>query len=709
MQVNTSGSLVKMRPTNGMVMSLEPSYSADDDIMITEDDITQMANTIKAQDIMEVETSSELYLGNLTCTKPILPSNSGFKFSSSLMSAINVFTDSSKDPQARLSSQRLVERTMVEAGSCSQLNPSIMNDYRLRLFSIDPEKLEDILSDEGATNGDIHDNISCAVDAIMYDGKVPGQLSPTPRERMRNWFPFVKQIGADSVEGYALQTSFSEDTSLFVMKAPRNPKKDDLVHEALIGFYAMNKLSHILPNYMYVYGYTKCSPPALQDKEAITWCSSSTPAVSYLVSENVKNAVTFQDFIKDQTVTGADLLAVFYQLINALNVAYKAYGYTHYDLHRGNVLIRRYPRMLAIPYFGTNNVPVGYIASVYVPYIIDYGFSRITVGGVGFGKIGLEQYGISGERAFPMFDIYKILGFIGETVYTSPANIRYDEIGSILERLFSFFGEGSLSQRIRTRLNKREDFYSADLRYVTVTHDMYINWLERSSGMNFHIYTDLLELASKGIYTAPINTSVDTCSFYKLVSSDNGPETSLEFCEVVGAINLDPILTPELKQHALDWLNERFDAGTDFIDTVESIDNKVSEIAYIRSRRNLSNGNIIPDISTMTNLTISSIVDQYRDHIIDLLKIKDLTSTSMSYVKASICALVTQNKYSIYKSRIDPLNSTLTEYNVFLQGQRSILKRNLDYTKRIDWSSLTSNRSIINFWTQDHESLVLAV
>ena len=194
-----------------------------------------------------------------------------------------------------------------------------------------------------------------------------------------------------------------------------------------------------------------------------------------------------------------------------------------------------------------------------------------------------------------------------------------------------------------------------------------------------------------------------------MVSSDHGPETSLEFCEVVGAINSDSILSPESKQQALMWLNDNFDAETNFTDTVGSIDNKVREAAFIRSSRDIGNGDIIRDISKMSSKNNVDIMELYRAHIMDLLKIKDIISDSTSYLKASICALLTQGKYSNHKDRIDRLNRIVDEWSRFLLNQRKILEKNLSYAKTVNWPSLTSNKSVINFWTQEHEILILAV
>lgn len=64
---------------------------------------------------------------------------------------------------------------------------------------------------------------------------------------------------------------------------------------------------------------------------------------------------------------------------------------------------------------------------------------------------------------------------------------------------------------------------------ISKPHDNYIYWLQNNSGIPIPIpvHVNLLKLISRGVYTAPINTSMDTCTFYNMVASGDGPETSL--------------------------------------------------------------------------------------------------------------------------------------------------------------------------------------
>jgi len=660
-------------------------------------------------------TLDNKYIPSSACSMPILPSNKTIQFTPPIIAEIKIFRDMNNDTRTRIIAQRLAETKLVESGSCSTLNPDIVRDFRFRTFSIDDSILDAELSGTNSLNANVHDDVACFVDSIIYNNtNLSGRFVPLMRERIRNWFPYAKQIGSDSVEGYAMKTSLSSDSDLFVIKTPRNPKKDELVHEALIGFYALNKLRHILPNYMYVYGYTKCSPPVLDNRDPITWCSSTTPSVSYLITENIKNSVSIGEFVSDPNTGSNDFLAVFLQLINALNLAYKSYGYTHYDLHTKNVMVRKYNHIVAIPYFGTSNKIIGYIATQYVPYIIDYGYSRITVGNVGFGKIGLEGSGIEGKRAFPMFDVYKIIGFMGESIYTSPRTDNYKSISDLLDGLFSFFKEGSLLDRVKKRLSGKRDWYAPNLTYRDITHDTYIDWLQSKSEIGTLVHTNLAFLMENGVLTAPINTAMDTCTFYDMISNDSGPVTSLEYCDAVTAINQDNVLSSDIKQNAIKWLNERFDAETYFQDTIQQINNDVIEASILRFSNHVSDSEdiAVPRLSQLQNgeneLSTVKFIDSYRNQIFQVLRVKELTSNLFSYIRANICALMTQHKLSKYKLELDKLSNIAAELVKFTQTNRAVLKQNVEYINKIKWDTSLPNK-VSKFWKQEHEILFLAL
>jgi len=690
-------------------ISLSPLSGKKDEVetMLVEDNSIPMKN-IPIPSLTSVKPPSK-YLGTPECKTPLLVPTNSLVFDNEMKNNIMKFKDKSRSENERTSTQRLIERTLVEKASCSNLNSSIMKDYRLRMFNLDIEMLDSELSSEKALNANLHENLACAVDSIVYDGKLPGMFTPSMRERARNWLPTVKQIGAESVEGYALKTSLTPDTNLFVMKAPRNPKDDSLVHEALVGLYALNKIRHILPNFMYVYGYTTCSPPALENKEVLTWCSSSSPAVSYLITENIRDAVTISDFVSDNNIDGWDLLSVMYQVFNALNVAFKMYGYTHYDLHYGNIMVRKYSRTIAIPFFDSNGDISGYIPTIYVPYIIDYGYSTINIGGVGFGKQGLEWAHID-SKPFPMYDVYKILCFLGESILRSytPQSQHHPDKFRILDKMFEFFGNGPLKPRVDKRRNDRSDYYAADPSYLPITHDQFISWLRLSSGIPDIVQPNILPLLAKGVLTAPINTSLDTCAFYDAIASNAGPESSLEYCEAVAAIKEDTRLDDKVKEESISWLNDNFDAEDYYDRALPNVRDRYIVIRQLINDNKLYGDNMIPNISTESNLATPAFIQKYKKHITDFLKVKDFMSEFLSFYKSSVCSLANQDKYESKKHALSNIEDAVTIGLKIVSNNRLILHENLKYAKTIDWSSLSTSRDVRKFWQTEHDNLVLA-
>lgn len=650
------------------------------------------------------EDTKMVYLPSLKCSSVNLPPNQSFVFPESLSKDIEIFTDKTINRKERAIHQMKVETFLVNKGKCSHLNPRIMNDFRLRLFNMDPDKIDEEVSNN--LDAKIHDYISCYVDAITYDNK-SGKYPFSVSDRVYNWFVNEELVGAKSAEGFAFRTSTTPESKLFVTKSPRNFRRDELVHEALIGLYAMNKLRHYLPNYMYVYGYIQCSNAIINYKEVISWCSESEPKYSYLITENIRDAVPIKEFIVDPSIDENDFMAVFYQIENALNLAYGQYGYTHYDLHSSNIMVRKYKKLIAIPYYGTKGIIMGYITTIYVPYIIDYGYSRITVGNIGFGKIGLEHAGINGQYAFPMYDTYKLIGFLGEAIYTTTKGPNFVKFAAMLEILFSFFGDisGNLNNRVIKRLSSGgTDFYNISETYLPITHDHYINWLYKS-GLPIPIITNVNDLYNANIYpeySNPINTNLNTCDFYDRISSDNEPSTSLEYCEAVTAIDLDRSLTTETKQSALNWLDEHFNAKEYFEYSLPILINKLqSAFQYYNNTKDQQN-NIIPNITTISDITLSEsfYVDYYRTFIINYFRIKQAIIEVIVAIKANICALETQDSLSNYEEAIIELQTDIDDFEIILNLQNLILKNNINYTVSKDWSK--SNRKVVEFWLEDH-------
>ena len=372
----------------------------------------------------------------------------------------------------REKSMKEIENYLVERGSCAANNIVTVEDIKMRLFTLEPEALSAISKSPFTLNADFQHKTSCLVDAVVYQDE--------DKINIHEWLKYLKIIGEPSVEGVALASSFTLDSKLFVIKVPQDTHKDRLAHEAVIGFYATNQLRSLVPNFMFVYGYTKCTPPLTVGKEAVNWCNSGSSIVSYLINENIQDSISLNQMIKNPNLALQDFLDIFLQVINALNQAYKIKGFIHYDLHSENVLVREFTEEISVPYYGTSNKVLGYISNRFIPFIIDYGMARIKISNDPneiIYRVGYEEINQIANQPNPLHDIYKLLGFLAETVVETKVN---PELTALINELFSFFEEGSITDRVALRNeNLRsgiKDYYILPNRFNIFTHDDF-NWM----------------------------------------------------------------------------------------------------------------------------------------------------------------------------------------------------------------------------------------
>lgn len=630
---------------------------------------------------------------NHQCSIPKLPSLRDFSYDDDIKKFITIMEDLQLNVVDRKRAQNSVELLLINKGTCSDTNPSLFDDARIKLFTVDDKKLSTILDSSDGLNANLHANISCLVNAIIYNSGDEKNYNPLTTERIRNWFKNLHQIGTASYEGYALSSSFSKETNLFVLKTPRSTLYDDLLHETLIGFYALNPIRELIPNFMYVYGYTQCSPSVMSKRKPITWCSSDNSHVSYMIIENITNSQPLGEFLLRSDIDAIDFLAVFAQILNALNIAHKKRSFTHYDLHDENIVVKEYKELVAIPFYGsfpdasTSCNIQGYIATKYIPFIIDYGFSTINISGVGFGKIGYEKYGITNEP-FPMFDVYKLLGFLGQRLRNT------SDIFPLVDTLFSFFGEGPLLNRVLKRLENKKDLYRAPEKYRSLTYDDYINWMLKHSGLLFPIHLDLNALINNGVIIPPFNSILDSCRFYQLTTSESLPANNLEFCDAIISIMESPILSDESKNSYIDKLNADYSASDNF-------DNQEAYIYVLLVTAATEMENIkFPPVtgSLMNNVNFTK---KYRDQLLLLLKLKDISFQLTSFYRSSICALQIQGSLDFYQDKITDLIYEINVIDNFIADNKDKLEKYLFFIKNKRNLKPLSNE-LLYFWSVEY-------
>jgi hypothetical protein len=270
-------------------------------------------------------------------------------------------------------------------------------------------------------------------------------------ERTRNWITNLHQIGAESVEGYALsgdlakgQPATAAAKNFYVVKAPRNPSNAaELLHETFLALTIVNSFrADGIPNFACVYAYSKCSTPFMdsETKQITTWCNSLTQSVTYSLYENIwDNLGSMGDLC--ETCEADTFMQYYLQSCYATRYAYYKCGWTHYDYHADNAMIRNHSKIPFYIKYPCRNGWVWLLSPGGVTTVIDYGMSHVELSVRGkathFGHCGhsapLRQYGIYRDRAHPMHDMYKHLCMCLAQMARSGNTQCYDKIIPLLQ------------------------------------------------------------------------------------------------------------------------------------------------------------------------------------------------------------------------------------------------------------------------------------
>jgi len=188
---------------------------------------------------------------------------------------------------------------------------------------------------------------------------------------------FLKNITPVSklgLHGMVVKSDLKSIKNRFVVKYSRRNNSSETIHEAFVGLFGTNELRYYIPNFAMVYGLFECGKMIENPlKKKLTGLCNIFPQTSfYVVYEDVSNGMDLKDFLHRDDLTLEDVANIVLQISIALNIAYKKIGFTHYDLHGGNVLIKKLDSPVTIKY-----AKELYLNTAWIATIIDYGRSRV--------------------------------------------------------------------------------------------------------------------------------------------------------------------------------------------------------------------------------------------------------------------------------------------------------------------------------------------
>lgn len=388
-----------------------------------------------------------------------------------------------KDYMLGVNSQRKIEKEFL---SSYQMCPSSIRETDIvpQLSNLNTDKMKSEIS-ENFYNSQLMESISCIASAFTI---YTGDFSLSGIERIREYLTDLNQIGEKSAYGYAISASLNgnHNNNFFVLKAPKLLlDADELIHENMVAFGALNGLRNLIPNFAYVYGMITCSPPYIDsNKKVLGWCNSEKLPVSYSIYENIYPSESFSSFCKKCDFN--TFMENYLQIVLALREAQIQVGFSHNDLHSSNVLIRKYSdTLIQIPY-NTSEGKLFLKSNGTIATIIDYGMSHIELEQddgriIHFGNVSEGQnqssYGVYRDKMNPIIDVYKLLCFcLYDMIQGRDNNYKcYEDVKDILY----FFNKTEEPYTIIEQ--QRNLFYGINLDEITENFniDEYINFLRQ--------------------------------------------------------------------------------------------------------------------------------------------------------------------------------------------------------------------------------------
>ena len=301
--------------------------------------------------------------------------------------------------------------------------------YNLNIQNVDIHKVNSLIKNDFYqynTEEGIH-----LMSKQLLSGKNLLETSKKVHEAIRNF----KTLAAGAYgQVFLVSIAGNEKESIrVIVKTSKDIEHDDLRHELIISFLALNNLRMYIPNFSFAYGGFKCNPPVVNDeKQVLEFCTADgSNVITYALQENIPGDTIAKAM---PNLTGGQFVNYYLQILFSLNLANQKYNYLHADLHSNNCILRD-------PFDGEGfnlSYPTSdgniYLVSDKIATIIDYGMSGINYKGRFLGSYGLSEF--KGSRPYPLFDSFKFLMFCMLEARDN-GNTAVLDVGNVIARFFS--------------------------------------------------------------------------------------------------------------------------------------------------------------------------------------------------------------------------------------------------------------------------------
>jgi hypothetical protein len=490
-------------------------------------------------------------------------------------------------------------------------------------------------------------------------------------ERVKLWLKKLQRIGSESVKGVAFKSDLKNSKDVFVIKAPKD-SAEDLIHEFLVGF-ELNSLRSIVPNFAYVFGGFKCTPPLLQsgytpyrqEGNVISWCDNSGSLIQYIIYENIAPAISIKEYVSKCSFQ--QFLDKYLQVLFALRIAKIQKKFGHGDLHYENVLIKTLDnKRFSIPY-PTDIQTIEYLETDALAVIIDYGFGFIESFQGPIGIVGYEANGVFVDKSVPLHDAYKLLMY---SLLEMRTQKNFDCFNKAA-RLYRFF---NTTEDLNLALNQQSKYYfmtPLNDKTKEIGLDHYLGYIRKNiPEFNLIVHSSALTERVIGCNGTDICLSEGEVIQRLIFSSDKHIDNIFDFYDIVSRLEtearledinqlLSTIIPEELVQPGID----------EYYKEVENIKTLIS--------RGISPGIIIQGIDP-NFLLDDKIRSDYINHILDVGALNE----SIQRIDLLHDSLIFVNKYIPIpglREIIQFQNGIVEEYKNDLKLLAIALKRDKNY------------------------------
>lgn len=283
------------------------------------------------------------------------------------------------------------------------------------------------------------------------------KLEPATCDMNKEWQKYIADQKIKREKGYyiftenmvrrmkKIKTNNSESTiyrlDQFIIKIPKSATYHDNVLRSYYIGTILNKLVHIVPNFVCTLGIFS------HDKQI-------------MVAQEYVTGITLETLLVKKKITFPEFLNTFIQILFALEIAQRQYRFCHYDLHLKNIIMKPIDK----PYSYTVVIDTkryDLVADKYIPIIIDFGFASITVDNTTIGSYDFPQFGMM-PYLIQGADMYKFLFH----AYAKAEGNFHRQVGS----LFLFYGSHDPYQILITPMDRIPEISKTYLKKISFSH-----------------------------------------------------------------------------------------------------------------------------------------------------------------------------------------------------------------------------------------------